>query len=170
MRKDTEKWENLRLFWNNRSLAEKTILASEKADVLLKGIVKRFFNEKEVTSTLVMDALYCGCRALDVGSTSIADAVKANAHLSHGSAALSIDSNTCVLTGDLVCALERAADGTAFDVEEIEVDDSGENRSSKRSKLGEESKSDDNKKENDTKKKKDRKTEKRKKDVKTKCK
>jgi len=153
LRKDTEKWENLRLFWNNRSLAEKTILASEKADVLLKGIVKRFFNEKEVTSTLVMDALYCGCRALDVGSTSIADAVKANVHLSHGSAALSIDSNTCVLTGDLVCALERAADGTAFDVEEIEVDDSGENRSSKRSKLGEESKSDDNKKENDTKKK-----------------
>ena len=57
MRKDSEKWENLRNFWNNRPLAEKTQLASEKADVLLKGIVKRFFNEKEVTSTLVMDAL-----------------------------------------------------------------------------------------------------------------
>jgi len=43
-------------------------LATEKADALLKAIVKRFFNEKEVTSTLVMDALYCGCRALDVGA------------------------------------------------------------------------------------------------------
>ena len=43
-----EKWENLRNFWNNRPLAEKTQLASEKADVLLeKGIVKRFFNEKK---------------------------------------------------------------------------------------------------------------------------
>ena len=111
MRKDSEKWENLRNFWNNRPLAEKAQLASEKADVLLKGIVKRFFNEKEVTSTLVMDALYCGCRSLDVGSTSVTDAVKESANLSHGSAALSIATNTCVLTGDLVCALERAADG-----------------------------------------------------------
>ena len=27
--------------------------------------MKRFFNEKEVTSTLVMDALYCGCKLLE---------------------------------------------------------------------------------------------------------
>lgn len=27
--------------------------------------MKQFFNEKEVTSTLVMDALYCGCRQLE---------------------------------------------------------------------------------------------------------
>jgi hypothetical protein len=31
----------------------------------LQGVVKRFFNEKEVTSTLVMDALYCGCKLLE---------------------------------------------------------------------------------------------------------
>jgi hypothetical protein len=31
----------------------------------VQGIVKQFFNEKEVTSTLVMDALYCGCRQLE---------------------------------------------------------------------------------------------------------
>jgi hypothetical protein len=31
----------------------------------LQGIVKQFFNEKEVTSTLVMDALFCGCRQLE---------------------------------------------------------------------------------------------------------
>jgi len=151
LRKDPEKWENLRNFWNNRTLAEKTHLASEKADDLLKGIVKRFFNEKEVTSTLVMDALYCGCRALDAGSTSVADAVKASANSSYGSAALSIATNTCVLTGDLVCALERAADGTAFDVDDIDLDDSSEGRSSKRSKLGEDSSKDDSKKDNDSK-------------------
>jgi len=29
--------------------------------------VKRFFNEKEVTSTLVMDALYCGAKLLEEG-------------------------------------------------------------------------------------------------------
>ncbi len=34
----------------------------------LQGIVKQFFNEKEVTSTLVMDALFCGCKVLaDLG-------------------------------------------------------------------------------------------------------
>jgi hypothetical protein len=32
---------------------------------VLQGVVKQFFNEKEVTSTLVMDALYCGCRQLE---------------------------------------------------------------------------------------------------------
>ncbi len=31
----------------------------------MQGLVKRFFNEKEVTSTLVMDALYTGCKALE---------------------------------------------------------------------------------------------------------
>jgi len=31
----------------------------------LQGLVKHFFNEKEVTSTLVMDALYAGCRCLE---------------------------------------------------------------------------------------------------------
>lgn len=31
----------------------------------MQGIVKQFFNEKEVTSTLVMDALFCGCKQLD---------------------------------------------------------------------------------------------------------
>jgi hypothetical protein len=30
--------------------------------------VKQFFNEKEVTSTLVMDALYSGCRQLEEGT------------------------------------------------------------------------------------------------------
>ena len=82
-----------------------------------------------MTSTLVMDALYCGCRSLDAGSTSVTDAVKESANLSHGSAALSIATNTCVLTGDLVCALERAADGTAFDVDDLDLDDSVDGRS-----------------------------------------
>lgn len=30
-----------------------------------QGLVKHFFNEKEVTSTLVMDALYSGCRQIE---------------------------------------------------------------------------------------------------------
>ena len=30
--------------------------------------MKRFFNEKEVTSTLVMDALFSGCKQLEEAS------------------------------------------------------------------------------------------------------
>ena len=71
MRADEEQWSNLRQFWNSREGKEKVQLTMEKSDVLLKGIVKRFFNEKEVTSTLVMDALYCGCRALDIGEEAL---------------------------------------------------------------------------------------------------
>ncbi len=36
--------------------------------VWLQGLVKRFFSEKEVTSTLVMDALFCGCKAIEEAS------------------------------------------------------------------------------------------------------
>jgi hypothetical protein len=31
----------------------------------MQAVVKQFFNEKEVTSTLVMDALYSGCKQID---------------------------------------------------------------------------------------------------------
>lgn len=33
-------------------------------------MVKQFFNEKEVTSTLVMDALYSGCKQIEEHSRS----------------------------------------------------------------------------------------------------
>lgn len=40
----------------------------EKASVILPKLVKRFFNEKEVTSSLVMDALFAGCRLLEAAT------------------------------------------------------------------------------------------------------
>lgn len=33
-----------------------------------QGLVKQFFNEKEVTSTLVMDALFSGCKQVEEAS------------------------------------------------------------------------------------------------------
>ncbi len=44
-----------------------TGMACKVVDVL-QGVVKRFFNEKEVTSTLVMDALFSGCKQLEEAS------------------------------------------------------------------------------------------------------
>ena len=75
-REDTERWADMRAFLSSEEGVAQARLATERADALMKGVVKRFFNEKEVTSTLVMDALYCGCRALDVGDMPPAEAAK----------------------------------------------------------------------------------------------
>lgn len=118
MRADKEQWSNLRQFWNSREGKEKAEITMEKADVLLKGIVKRFFNEKEVTSTLVMDALYCGCRALDIADEDLETKATSVGTSDKCSVAMSVVQNKAVLTGDFVSALERAADGTAFDTDD----------------------------------------------------
>ncbi|KAG7672953.1 hypothetical protein Ndes2526B_g08521 [Nannochloris sp. 'desiccata'] len=52
-------------FWQEQSDERRKKLASAPAAPLLKNLVKKFFNEKEVTSTLVMDALYCGAKLLE---------------------------------------------------------------------------------------------------------
>ena len=46
----------------------------------MQGVVKRFFNEKEVTSTLVMDALFSGCKQLEEASR-LADSSKKVCHV-----------------------------------------------------------------------------------------
>ena len=111
---DEARWADMREFLGTSQGKAQALLASEKADVLLKGIVKRFFNEKEVTSTLVMDALCCGCQALDIGSSSAEDARK---QFTKGrSVWLSASQNKCsIATDDLVSVLERAADANLLD-------------------------------------------------------
>ena len=111
---DEARWADMREFLGTSQGQAQALLASEKADVLLKGIVKRFFNEKEVTSTLVMDALCCGCQALDIGSSSADDARK---QFTKGrSVWLSASQNKCsIATDDLVSVLERAADANLLD-------------------------------------------------------
>lgn len=65
-----------RSWWQGLSPQRQKQLTSGKGDAILKGIVKQFFNEKEVTSTLVMDALFCGCRQLDkLGQDKVGTAV-----------------------------------------------------------------------------------------------
>ncbi|QDZ18568.1 MATH domain-containing protein [Chloropicon primus] len=58
--------ESFHEFWDSLSVQLRSCLASDRADNILKSLVKRFFNEKEVTSTLVMDALHSGYKALQV--------------------------------------------------------------------------------------------------------
>lgn len=57
-----------REWWESLAPERQRRLLTERGEVVLKGVVKQFFNEKEVTSTLVMDALYAGCRQLEEAS------------------------------------------------------------------------------------------------------
>ncbi|GLI59106.1 hypothetical protein VaNZ11_000937 [Volvox africanus] len=56
---------SFRQFWGSLTPEQQRKYLTDKGEVILKAIVKQFFNEKEVTSTLVMDALYSGCKQIE---------------------------------------------------------------------------------------------------------
>lgn len=78
-------------------------------DVILKVVVKHFFIEKEVTSTLVMDSLYSGLKALEgqskckKGRAKISDLDEMPAPI------VSVEKDMFVLVDDVLLLLERAA-------------------------------------------------------------
>mmetsp|Transcript_12537 Transcript_12537/g.35224 ORF Transcript_12537/g.35224 Transcript_12537/m.35224 type:complete len:1065 (+) Transcript_12537:198-3392(+) len=107
--------EEFREFWEELPFRRKQKLSQERSDMILKGVVKHFFNEKEVTSTLVMDALYSGCRAMEEHSRQW----MAKGEIASGSASMEppcvvIDATKGQFSlGDNVLeALERAANET----------------------------------------------------------
>eukprot|EP00218_Dolichomastix_sp_CCMP3274_P002882 CAMPEP_0170164286 /NCGR_PEP_ID=MMETSP0033_2-20121228/78028_1 /TAXON_ID=195969 /ORGANISM="Dolichomastix tenuilepis, Strain CCMP3274" /LENGTH=978 /DNA_ID=CAMNT_0010401929 /DNA_START=87 /DNA_END=3023 /DNA_ORIENTATION=- len=111
---------SFRLFWNSISGPVRDKLVQERADAIMKGVVKRFFNEKEVTSTLVMDALYSGCRGLDVGKAELPGSSSSS---SGASVALSVLRNKCCLQGDALATLERVVSGQLDNWDEKEIGD-----------------------------------------------
>eukprot|EP00898_Chlorokybus_atmophyticus_P004854 jgi/Chlat1/536/Chrsp103S01120 len=88
---------SFRAFWVSQMGSRQRQLTQGRSDVILKAIVKRFFNEKEqVTSTLVMDALYSGYRALDLAGDC-------------PEAPVCLQQDYFYLGGDVLGTLERAA-------------------------------------------------------------
>ncbi|MCL7028226.1 hypothetical protein MKW94_020574, partial [Papaver nudicaule] len=67
---DSARWSSFCAFWLGVDENVRRRLSEEKTDVILKVIVKELFVEKEVTSTLVMDSLYSGLKALEWHSKS----------------------------------------------------------------------------------------------------
>lgn len=96
-------------FWSAVDDGARRRLAREKTDVILKAVVKRFFNEKEVTSTLVMDALYSGCKALDYLSRNKKGKINGVEMEEAVNPIVWVDKDTFVLAGDVLALLERAA-------------------------------------------------------------
>eukprot|EP00897_Mesotaenium_endlicherianum_P008998 jgi/Mesen1/8126/ME000437S07221 len=110
---DRVRWNSLRAFWNSVDERARRQQVQEKCEVILRAVVKRFFNDKEVTSTLVMDALYGGCKELhlrQLGQGQGQGDAEGATGGRHGQLALvRVDNDSFVLAGDALSMLERAA-------------------------------------------------------------
>ena len=80
-------------------------MSREKSDQILKLMVKNFFIQKEVTSTLMMDSLCSGLEAL-VGQTN-GESGKGNAE-EQTVPIVSMENDMFVLVDDVLLLLERA--------------------------------------------------------------
>ncbi|XP_062222868.1 TNF receptor-associated factor homolog 1a-like isoform X2 [Phragmites australis] len=106
---DKMRWSSFRAFWLAIDPTTRCRMSREKSDTILKIVVKHFFVEKEVTSTLVMDALYMGLKALEhhnkgkKGRVKVTDLEELSTPMVH------VDMDMFVLAGDFMALLERAA-------------------------------------------------------------
>lgn len=84
-------------------------MTQEKSHPILKVVVKHFFIEKEVTSTIVMDSLYSGLKAIEgqtkgkKGKGKYLDAEEQLVPI------VRLDNDMFVLVDDVLLLLERAA-------------------------------------------------------------
>uniref|UniRef100_A0A0A8YCR9 TRAF-like superfamily protein n=1 Tax=Arundo donax TaxID=35708 RepID=A0A0A8YCR9_ARUDO len=84
-------------------------MTREKTDTILKVLVKHFFIEKEVTSTLVIDSLYSGLKALEYQSKNKKGVPKLTEPDARSTPMVLIDQDMFVLADDVIHLLERAA-------------------------------------------------------------
>ncbi|KAJ8531485.1 hypothetical protein K7X08_026919 [Anisodus acutangulus] len=106
---DRARWSSLCAFWLGMDQNSRRCMSKEESDSILKVVVKNFFIEKEVTSTLVMDSLYSGLKSLD-GQTM---GKKGKAKYSDAEEQLvpivRLEKNMFVLVDDVLLLLESAA-------------------------------------------------------------
>ncbi|KAL9240351.1 hypothetical protein vseg_014584 [Gypsophila vaccaria] len=106
---DKARWSSFCAFWLGMDQNTRRRMSREKKDTILKVAVKHFFIEKEVTSTLVMDSLYSGLKALDSQSKN----QKGKATLLEGEETpppiIRIEKDMFVLVDDVLLLLEKAA-------------------------------------------------------------
>ncbi|KAI4373914.1 hypothetical protein MLD38_011972 [Melastoma candidum] len=106
---DKSRWSSFCTFWLGTDQNVRRHMSKEKMDVILKVVVKQFFIEKEVTSTLVMDSLYSGLKALESQSKSKKGRVKPPDVDCLPAPIVALDKDMFVLVDDVLILLERAA-------------------------------------------------------------
>ncbi|GAV71203.1 MATH domain-containing protein [Cephalotus follicularis] len=106
---DKARWSSFCAFWLGIDQNSRRRMSREKTDAILKVVVKHFFIEKEVTSTLVMDSLNSGLRALEgqtktkKGRAKLFDAEEMPPPI------VRMEKDVFVLVDDVLLLLERAA-------------------------------------------------------------
>ncbi|CAL5395303.1 unnamed protein product [Camellia sinensis] len=106
---DEARWSSFCAFWVGIDQNARRRMSREKTDAILRVVVKNFFIEKEVTSTLVMDSLYSGLKALEgqtkskKGRGKLLDAEELPVPI------VRIEKDIFVLVDDVLLLLERAA-------------------------------------------------------------
>ncbi|PSS01395.1 MATH domain-containing protein, partial [Actinidia chinensis var. chinensis] len=106
---DKARWSSFRAFWLGIDQNTRRQMSKEKTDAIFRVVVKHFFIEKEVTSTLVMDSLYSGLKALEdqtkskKGRAKLLDAEELPVPV------VRVDKDMFVLVDDALLMLERAA-------------------------------------------------------------
>ncbi|KAM4116825.1 hypothetical protein ACJW30_02G078100 [Castanea mollissima] len=106
---DKARWSSFRAFWLGIDQNARRRMSREKTDVILKVVVKHFFIEKEVTSTLVMDSLYSGLKALEGQTISKKGRLKLLEAEEMPAPIVRVDKDVFVLVDDVLLLLERAA-------------------------------------------------------------
>ncbi|CAN4091185.1 unnamed protein product [Withania somnifera] len=105
---DKARWSSFCAFWLGMDQNSRRRMSREKSDSILKVAVKHFFIEKEVTSTLVMDSLYSGLKAIEgqtkgkKGKGKYLDAEEQLVPI------VCLDKDMFVLVDDVLLLLERA--------------------------------------------------------------
>ncbi|KAM1216344.1 hypothetical protein ACFX2I_012601 [Malus domestica] len=106
---DKARWSSFCSFWVGIEQNARRCMSREKMDAVLKVVVKHFFIEKEVTSTLVMDSLYSGLKALEGQTKSKKSKVKLLDAEEMPAPIVHVEKDMFVLVDDVLMLLERAA-------------------------------------------------------------
>lgn len=106
---DKARWSSFCNFWLGIDQSAKRRMSREKTDAILKVVVKHFFIEKEVTSTLVMDSLYSGLKALEGQTKAKKGRLKLQEAEEMPAPIVRVEKDTFILEEDVLSLLERAA-------------------------------------------------------------
>ncbi|CAM0144650.1 unnamed protein product [Urochloa decumbens] len=111
---DERIWSRLSAFWLGTDPSTRQQLTRENTDTILRLLVKYFFVEKEVTSTLLMDSLYAGLKVMKQVCKNTEDMVDIQwpgKYDSRSSPVVIIDKDNdmFVLADDVILLLERVA-------------------------------------------------------------
>nr|XP_009389027.1 PREDICTED: MATH domain-containing protein At5g43560 isoform X1 [Musa acuminata subsp. malaccensis]XP_018677979.1 PREDICTED: MATH domain-containing protein At5g43560 isoform X1 [Musa acuminata subsp. malaccensis] len=104
---DKVRWSGFRAFWFGMDLNSRWRMSRDRTDAILKAVVKHFFIEKEVTSTLVMDSLYSGLKALEFQSKNMKGRARLVDLEELPSPMILVDKDLFVLADDVILLIER---------------------------------------------------------------